>query len=86
MPLTYGSQYDLQSSSVSLTLSQGRYWLYAWSANNTTLDSSLSLTQQPYQAGGFSLPVAYLIVAIIVALGIFVIALAILILTRRVWR
>lgn len=86
MPLTYSSQYDLQSNSVSLTLPQGQYWLYAWSANNTTLDSSLSLTQQQYQAGGFSLRVAYLIVAVIVALGILMIALAILIRTRRVWR
>jgi hypothetical protein len=84
MPLSYVSQYDFQNSHVSLTLPQGKYRLFAWSANNTTL-YSLSLTQQQNQAVS-SFPLVYLIAVVPSALGIFMIALAILILARRVWR
>jgi DNA-binding transcriptional ArsR family regulator len=84
MPPYYLDKYTLQSDSVYLTPPQGQYWLYAGSTGNTTLDA-LSITQQQHLTGG-SLPLEYLIAGTPVALGIVMIALAFLILTRRVWR
>jgi DNA-binding transcriptional ArsR family regulator len=85
MPSTYVSEYYFQNGSVSLTLPKDQYYFFAGSTTNALLDS-LSLTQQQHQATGGSSPVEYLLAAVPGALGILMITLAVLILTRRIWR
>ena len=85
MPPSYVSQYDTQKGSVSLALSQGQYYFFAESTSNAILDS-LSLTLQQPQVTGNSSPLAYLLVAAPGAIGVLMIILGVLILTRRVWR
>jgi DNA-binding transcriptional ArsR family regulator len=85
MPSSYVSQFNSQSRSVSLAFPQGQYYFFAGSTTNAILDS-LTLTQQQRQATGGSSSVDYLIAAIPGAIGILMITIAVLILTRRVWR
>ncbi|MGA2682825.1 MAG: winged helix-turn-helix domain-containing protein [Candidatus Bathyarchaeia archaeon] len=85
-PPSWLSQYDLQTGSVSLSLAQGQYYFLAGSNAPAILDL-FSLTQSPQAAGG-SLPslLEYLPGLFFIALGAFTIAIAVLILTRRIWR
>ena len=85
-PPSWVSQYDLQTESVSLSLPQGNYYLLAGSNAQAILDL-FSLTQPPQTAGGSPpSPLEYLPGLFFVGLGALVIVLAVLILTRRVWR
>jgi hypothetical protein len=86
-PVSWVSQYDLQTGSVSLNLPQGQYYFLAGSSTQAILDS-FSLTQQQHQAAGVSppSPFEYLSVLVLVALGTLMIVLAVSIFTRRVWR
>jgi len=86
MPASWVSQYYLQTGSVSLILPQGQYYFLAGSTTQAILDS-FSLTQQHQAAGGSPpSPLEYLPLLVPVALGTLMIALAVSILTRRVWR
>jgi DNA-binding transcriptional ArsR family regulator len=85
MPSSYVSQFNSQRRSVSLTFPQGKYYFFAGSTTNAILDS-LTLTQHQQQVTGGLAPVGYLIAAIPGAIGVFMIMIAVLILTRRVWR
>ena len=76
MPASYVDRFTLQSGSVSLSLPQGVYYLFVGSTTDSVLDS-LTLAQQQHYS---------LVDVVPGVLGIFMIALAILILTRRVWR
>lgn len=76
MPAFYVDRFTLQSASVSLSLPQGVYYLFVGSNTSSVLDS-LTLAQQQHYP---------LLDAVPGALGIFMVSLAILILTRRVWR
>jgi DNA-binding transcriptional ArsR family regulator len=84
-PSTYLSQYNSQSGSVSLTLPQGQYYFFAGSTTNAILDS-LTLTLQQHQTAGGPSPLDYSVAAVPGALGIVMVALAVLILTQRVWK
>jgi len=85
MPSSHANQYDLQSGSISLTLSQGQYYFFAGSPTNAILDS-LTLTYQQYQATGSPSLIDYVITATLIVTGIAMTALAALILTQRIWR
>lgn len=85
-PTSWVSQYHLQNGNVSLILPQGKYYFLAGSTARTILDS-FSLTQQPQATSGSpSSLLEYLPALASVALGTFMIVLAVSILTRRVWR
>jgi hypothetical protein len=86
MPASYISQYDLQTGPVSLALSQGQYYLFTGSTNNAILDSLSYTLQQNQITGNNSSPFEYLLPAVPVALGILMVAVGVLILTRRFWR
>jgi len=84
IPSSWVSQYDLQTGSVSLSLPTGQYYFLASSSTEAILNS-FTLTQQ--QTTGASPPssLGYLLILFPLALGTFMIVLALLILTRRVW-
>jgi DNA-binding transcriptional ArsR family regulator len=84
MPTSWISQYDLKTGSVSLNLPQGQYYFLASSTTRTILDS-FTLTQHAAGSPPPS-PIEYLPVLVLAALGALMIAVAVLILTRRVWR
>jgi DNA-binding transcriptional ArsR family regulator len=85
-PPSWVSQYDLQTGSISLSLPQGDYYFLAGS-NAQAILNLFSLTQPPQTTGG-SPPslLEYLPGLFFVALGALMIVIALLILTRRVWR
>ncbi|MGD0202613.1 MAG: helix-turn-helix transcriptional regulator [Candidatus Bathyarchaeia archaeon] len=85
IPSSWVSQYDLQTGSVSLSLPQGQYYFLASSSTEAILNS-FTLTQQQATGGSAPSPLEYLLVLFPLALGTFMIVLALLILTRRVWR
>jgi DNA-binding transcriptional ArsR family regulator len=85
-PPSWVSQYDLQAGNVSLSLPQGQYYFLAGSTSQAILDL-FSLTQPPQAAGASPpSPLEYLPGLFFVALGALMIALAVLILVRRIWR
>ena len=89
VPSSWVSQYDLQTGSVSLSLPQGQYYFLASSSTEAILNSfTLTQQQQQQQATVGSPPssLEYLLALFPLALGAFMIVLALLILTRRVWR
>ncbi len=85
IPSSWVSQYDLQTGSVSLSLPQGQYYFLASSRTEAILNS-FTLTQQQATGGSPPSSLEYLLVLFPLALGTFMIVLALLILTRRVWR
>ena len=85
IPSSWVSQYDLQTGSVSLSLPQGQYYFLASSSTEAILNS-FTLTQQQTTGGSPPSSLEYLLVLFPLALGIFLVILALLILTRRVWR
>jgi hypothetical protein len=88
VPSSWVSRYDAQTGSLSLSLSQGQYYFLASSSTQIFLNSFTLTQQQPQQATGSSLqPTAgYLLALVPLTLGVVLLVLAILILTRRVWR
>jgi energy-coupling factor transporter transmembrane protein EcfT len=87
-PAVWSEQYYKQSGTETVSLPPGQYYFYAWSQSPNYLDSlSLSQRSQPQaQPGiGFS-PFFYLSAAVFVAIGVFLMVLAVSILTHRVWR
>jgi DNA-binding transcriptional ArsR family regulator len=85
-PSSWVSQYDLQTGSVSLSIPQGKYYFLAGSSARAVLDL-FSLTEPPQTVGGSPpSPLEYFPGLFFVALGILMVVLAALILTRRVWR
>ena len=77
MPPSYVDKFTLQSGSVSLSLPQGQLcYLFVGSTTNVVLNS-LSLVEVQHQS---------LLAVVPGVLGIFMIALATLIVTHRVWR
>ncbi|MGD0204161.1 MAG: winged helix-turn-helix domain-containing protein [Candidatus Bathyarchaeia archaeon] len=85
VPTAYITQYDLQAGSVSLNLPQGQYYFLASSSIQAIVDS-FSLTQQQGSTVASETSASYLLALVPLALGIFMLVLAILILTHRVWR
>ncbi len=85
VPSSWVSQYYLQTGSVSLNLPQGQYYFLASSSTEAILNSFM-LTQQQATVGAPPSSLEYLLALFPLALGIFMIVLALLILTRRVWR
>jgi hypothetical protein len=84
VPSSWVSQYYLQTGSVSLSLPQGQYYFLASSSTPAILNS---FTLQQQATSSSSQPSAgYLLALVPLTLGIFLLVLAILILTRRVWR
>jgi hypothetical protein len=84
VPSSWISQYDLRTGNVSLSLPQGQYYFLA-SSSTVAILNSFTLQQQATSSS--PQPSAeYLLALVPLALGIFLIVLAILILTRRVWR
>jgi len=85
IPASWVSQYDLQTGSVSLSLPQGQYYFLASSSTEAILNS-FTLTQQQATGGSSPSSLEYLLALFPLAIGTFMIVLALLILTRRVWR
>jgi hypothetical protein len=85
VPSSWTSQYDLQTGSVSISLPQGQYFFLASSSTPAILNS-FTLTQQRATSSSQQPSAEYLLALVPLTLGIFLIVLAILILTRRVWR
>jgi len=85
IPSSCVSQYDLQTGSVSLSLPPGRYYFLASSSTPAILNS-FTLTQQQATGSSPQPSAGYLLALAPLFLGIFLLVLAILILTRRVWR
>jgi DNA-binding transcriptional ArsR family regulator len=85
VPLSWVSQYDLQAGSVSISLPQGQYYFLASSSTPAILNS-FTLTQQQATGSSPQPSAGYLLALVPLTLGIFLFILAILILTRRVWR
>jgi hypothetical protein len=85
-PQSWVNQYYLQTGSLALNLPPGQYYFLAASNVQATLDI-FSLRQSP-PATSISTPSPsmYLLGLAPIAVGILIIALAVLILTRRVWR
>lgn len=85
-PGSWVQRYDQQSGNVSVSVSQGQYYFYAWSSGRNLLDN-FDMTQTQTQSGGnaFS-PFLYLYASVFLAIGALLIVLATSILTRRVWR
>ena len=85
-PGFWARNFDMQAGNFSVSLPQGQYYFYAWSAT-TNLLNSFGMTQTQTQVIGSSfLPSLILPSAFFVALGVFLIVLAASILTRRIWR
>jgi len=84
VPSSWISQYDLQTGSVSLSLPQGQYFFLASSSTPAILNS-LTLTQQLAASSSQQPSAGYLLALVPLTLGIFLLVLAVLILTRRVW-
>ncbi len=79
MPSAYLSQYDSQNGSVSMSVSQGKYYFYAGCTSNATVNSfSFALHQPPVPR-----TTEYLLAAIPSVFGILMVALAVLILRQR---
>jgi hypothetical protein len=86
IPSSCVSQYDLQTGSVSLSLPPGRYYFLASSSTPAILNS-FALTQQLAAISSAQSSAGCLLLALVLfTLGILLLVLAILILTRRVWR
>ena len=85
VPLSWVGQYDLQAGSVSLSLPQGQYYFLASSSTPAILNL-FTLTQTQANSGSSQSSVGYMLALAPLTLGVFLIALAILILTHRVWR
>ena len=85
VPSSWVSQYDLQTGSVSLSLPQGQYYFLASSSTPAILNL-FTLTQTQANSGSSQSSVGYLLGLAPLTLGIFLLALVILILTRRLWR
>jgi DNA-binding transcriptional ArsR family regulator len=85
VPSSWVSQYDVQTGSVSLSLPQGQCYFLASSSTQAILDS-FTLTQQQATSSSPQPSAGYLLALVPLTLGIFLLVLAILILTRRVWR
>jgi hypothetical protein len=85
VPSSWISQYYLQTGSVSLSLPQGQYYFLASSSTQAILNS-FTLTQQRATSSSSQPSAGYLLALVPLTLGIFLLVLAILILTRRVWR
>jgi DNA-binding transcriptional ArsR family regulator len=85
IPSSWVGQYDLQTGSVSLSLPQGQYYFFASSSTEAILNS-FTLTQQQTTGGSSPSSLEYLLALFPLALGALMIVLALLILTRRVWR
>jgi len=84
VPTSWISQYEFQTGSVSTSLPQGQYYFLASSSTPAILNS-FTLQQQATISSSQPSP-DYLLTLVPLMLGIFLIVLAILILTRRVWR
>lgn len=85
-PESWVQQYNQPSGNVSVSLPQGQYHFYAWSQTTTLLDSfSLAQTQTSPKGTPLS-PFLLFYASLFMAIGALLIALAVLILTRRVWR
>jgi hypothetical protein len=85
VPTSWIGQYDVQAGNVSFNLPQGQYYFLASSSmpailNLFTLMQTQATSPSPQVSSGYLLTLAPL------TLGIFLLVLAILILTRRVWR
>jgi DNA-binding transcriptional ArsR family regulator len=85
MPTEYLNRYDSSTGTISLSLPQSQYYFFAWSSNDTILDTFM-LTQRQLQPTSGSSSFESLIVFLPGGFGIILIVLAILILTRHVWR
>lgn len=87
-PGAWSEEYYEQSKNVTVTLPPGQYHFYAWSQSANYLDSfGLSQKSQPQEVpGGEPSPFFYLYAAVFIAIGALLTALAISILTHRVWR
>jgi DNA-binding transcriptional ArsR family regulator len=85
VPSSWISQYDLQTGNVSLSLPQGQYYFLASSSTPAILNS-FTLTQQQATGSSQQPSAGYLLALVPLTPGIFLLVLAILILTRRVWR
>jgi hypothetical protein len=85
VPSSWISQYELQTGSVSLSLPQGQYYFLASSSMPAILNS-FTLTQQQAASSSPQPSAGYLLALVPLTLGIFLLILPILILTRRVWR
>ena len=87
-PGAWSEQYYKQSGNLTVTLPPGQYHFYVWSQSANYLDSfTLSQKTQPQElpGGGFS-PAPFFFAVIFIAIGVLLIALAVSILTHRVWR
>jgi len=82
MPPSYLNQYHLQSGSVSVALSQGRYYFFAGSISYAKLDS-LTLTQQHKVPENITTR-DYLIAAVPGVIGILMVTIAVLIIKKRI--
>jgi DNA-binding transcriptional ArsR family regulator len=85
VPSSWVSKYDLQTGNLSLSLPQGQYYFLASSSTQAILNS-FALTQQRATSSSQQPSAGYLLALVPLTLGIFLLVLAILILTRRVWR
>ena len=85
VPSSWISEYDLQTGNVSLSLPQGQYYFLASSSTPAILNS-FTLTQQQTTGSSQQPSSGYLLALVPLALGIFLLVLPILILTRRLWR
>lgn len=83
-PSSYSTRYYLQGASISPMLLKGQYYFFAESTANAILDS-FTLTSQQYHVAQTPWSLVYVIVLFGI-IGIFMIILAILILTGRLWR
>ena len=87
-PAAWSEQYFKQSGNVTVSLPPGQYHFYVWSQSANYLDSlGLSQRTQPQavSGGGFS-PFLLLYGVVFIAIGVFLIVLAISIITHRIWR
>ena len=86
-PESWARDFNARSGNLSISLPQGQYYFYAWSGTSNLLDSfGLAQTQTQAQGGTSISPFLILYSTILVAIGVFLIVLAVSILTRRVWR
>ena len=85
-PESWVRDFDTRTDNLSVSLPQGQYYFYAWSATPNLLDS-FGLAQSQTQSEGTLLsPFLVLYSSIFVAIGAFFLVLAVSILTRRIWR
>jgi hypothetical protein len=85
VPSSWVSRYDFQTGSISLNLPQGQYYFLA-SSNTQAILNSFTLTQQQATGASPQPRAEYLLALVPLALGIFMLVLGVLILTRKVWR